>query len=189
MTVTTTTAARIANVTVATVRTWCRTGLVTAVKTGGRWAIDIVSLRRAAGLPVRVPSDRPRAGENTPAKTGRAARTPVGAHMSVRRRHAVLDAHTRRVNRAAGCVTTAEYLTDVVGADAAFVKSYAAPFGTAVAKVFRAEFGVEPSRSGLVRVGRRLFPVFGYAAGDVEVLTVLDKGARNYRRTAELLAA
>lgn len=40
----TTTAAAEARVTVATIRTWCRTGVVTAVKTAGRWVIDSASL-------------------------------------------------------------------------------------------------------------------------------------------------
>lgn len=40
------TAARAAGVTVATIRTWCRTGAVTAAKTGGRWHIDSASLTR-----------------------------------------------------------------------------------------------------------------------------------------------
>lgn len=40
----TTAAAAQANVTVATVRYWCRTGAVAAVKTAGRWAIDPASL-------------------------------------------------------------------------------------------------------------------------------------------------
>ncbi|MFJ4682026.1 hypothetical protein [Streptomyces sp. NPDC088789] len=40
----TTTAAATANVTAATIRTWCRNGVVTAVKTAGRWIIDTASL-------------------------------------------------------------------------------------------------------------------------------------------------
>lgn len=40
-----TTAATKSKVTVATIRTWCRTGVVTAVKTAGRWDIDTQSLR------------------------------------------------------------------------------------------------------------------------------------------------
>lgn len=41
---TTTAAATQANVTVATIRTWCRNGVITATKTAGRWVIDSVSL-------------------------------------------------------------------------------------------------------------------------------------------------
>lgn len=40
----TTTAAQTANVTVATIRTWCRTGAVAATKVSGRWVIDSDSL-------------------------------------------------------------------------------------------------------------------------------------------------
>lgn len=40
-----TTAARKTKVTVATIRDWCRTGVITATKTAGRWDIDSQSLR------------------------------------------------------------------------------------------------------------------------------------------------
>ncbi|GAA4823973.1 hypothetical protein [Streptomyces ziwulingensis] len=40
----TTAAATEAHVTVATIRTWCRRGVVTAVKQAGRWIIDTTSL-------------------------------------------------------------------------------------------------------------------------------------------------
>lgn len=40
----TTTAATQANVTVATIRTWCRNGVITATKQAGRWIIDTASL-------------------------------------------------------------------------------------------------------------------------------------------------
>lgn len=40
----TTTAAAQAGVTTPTIRTWCRTGVVTAVKRAGRWVIDTASL-------------------------------------------------------------------------------------------------------------------------------------------------
>jgi len=40
----TTAAATKANVTVATIRTWCRNGVITATKTAGRWTIDETSL-------------------------------------------------------------------------------------------------------------------------------------------------
>jgi hypothetical protein len=42
----TATAARIARVTVATVRAWCRIGAVAATKTHGRWVVDTDSLTR-----------------------------------------------------------------------------------------------------------------------------------------------
>lgn len=40
----TTTAATQAHVTVATIRTWCRNGVITATKQAGRWIIDTASL-------------------------------------------------------------------------------------------------------------------------------------------------
>ena len=40
----TTAAALQANVAVATIRTWCRRGVITATKTAGRWIIDTASL-------------------------------------------------------------------------------------------------------------------------------------------------
>ncbi|MFF5642993.1 hypothetical protein ACN6LF_001822 [[Kitasatospora] papulosa] len=42
----TTTAAQTANVTVATIRTWARNGVIAATKTAGRWVIDTASLAR-----------------------------------------------------------------------------------------------------------------------------------------------
>ena len=47
----TTTAAEQANVTVATIRTWCARGVVKAAKVAGRWAIDTASLAYRIGLP------------------------------------------------------------------------------------------------------------------------------------------
>ncbi|HEY9474108.1 MAG TPA: hypothetical protein VIS06_09685 [Mycobacteriales bacterium] len=43
---TTTTAATQANRTAGTIRRWCRTGVITATKTAGRWVIDAASLLR-----------------------------------------------------------------------------------------------------------------------------------------------
>ncbi|MDH6710936.1 hypothetical protein P3T27_007687 [Kitasatospora sp. MAA19] len=50
-TVTTTSAAIRAGVTVATIRTWCRTGAIAAVKQAGKWAIDAASLTYRIKLP------------------------------------------------------------------------------------------------------------------------------------------
>ena len=58
----TTAAAIQANVTVATIRTWCKNGVVTATKTAGRWIIDTASLahRIAIGaLKTRQPAAKP----------------------------------------------------------------------------------------------------------------------------------
>lgn len=49
----TTTAATEAQVTVATIRTWCRIGAVAATKTAGKWVIDTVSLARRIAIGAR----------------------------------------------------------------------------------------------------------------------------------------
>lgn len=46
----TTTAATKASVTVATIRTWCRRNVVSAVKAGGKWDIDETTLNRRIAL-------------------------------------------------------------------------------------------------------------------------------------------
>lgn len=51
---TTTEAARHAGVTPRTVRTWCRTGAVAAVKVSGRWVVDVESLRHRVSLSRRT---------------------------------------------------------------------------------------------------------------------------------------
>lgn len=127
-------------------------------------------------------TSRPRPGQYRPVPTGRAARTRTGNHMSVARRHAVLDATVTRMNT--GLVTTADYLADVIGADAAFVASYAGPFGKAVAKVWREKTGTEPAKTGMARRGTRLLSVFAYGTDELPILMA---GAVAYRRTAALL--
>jgi len=131
-------------------------------------------------LPTRP--HRPRKGERKPIRTGRAARTRVGTFNSPARRAANLVKVADRVNT--GKVTTADYLRQL-GADDAFVTSYASPYGRTVAKVYRSEHGAEPVKSGLAARGRKLVPVFAYSADDA---TILEKAAREYRRTAELVA-
>ncbi|WP_431979993.1 hypothetical protein [Streptomyces qinglanensis] len=49
----TTAAALQANVTVATIRTWCRYGAITAVKQAGRWIIDTASLATRIAIGAR----------------------------------------------------------------------------------------------------------------------------------------
>jgi hypothetical protein len=51
MTTTTAEAARQAGVTIATIRTWCRRGVVAATKQAGRWVIDAASLAYRINLP------------------------------------------------------------------------------------------------------------------------------------------
>lgn len=53
MVTTTTTAAAEAGVTIATIRTWCRRGVVAARKVAGRWAIDTTSLGRRIAIGAR----------------------------------------------------------------------------------------------------------------------------------------
>jgi hypothetical protein len=186
MTVTTATAARWARVTVRTIRAWCRRGLLAAEKTHGRWSVTVAELRgllaRLYPAPRPRPAGRHRKGEAAPVKTGRAARVRVGHHMSARRRHAVLDATVERANL--GRITAAEYLVEL-GADEAFIRSYASPFGKAAKKAYVAAFGVEPAKSGLARVGVRLVPVFAY---DGDEAGVLYEAAQDCRRTREFLA-
>lgn len=125
-----------------------------------------------------------RADQAKPVKTGRAARVRIGTFDSVARRQAVLAATVERFNR--GKVTTADYLASVLGASADFVRSYASPYGRAVAKVYREQFGAEPGRNGLAVRGRRLVRVAAYSEAE---RSILDQGAREYARTAALLAA
>ena len=127
------------------------------------------------------PADHFRKGEHVPPRTGRAARARVGHHMSVARRHAVLDALCARTNGSR--LTAAAYLSGVLGMDERFVRSYASPFGRAAAKAWREAHGCEPVRDGLARHGRRLVGCFTYDEA------ALAAGATAYRRTAELLAA
>jgi hypothetical protein len=49
----TTTAATEAQVTAATIRIWCRRGVVAATKTAGKWAIDTASLARRIAIGAR----------------------------------------------------------------------------------------------------------------------------------------
>lgn len=64
MTITTAAAATQAGVTVDTIRTWCRRGVVAAVKAAGRWVIDTTSLahRIAIGQRKVRMTDSPRPG-------------------------------------------------------------------------------------------------------------------------------
>jgi hypothetical protein len=59
----TTAAAIQANVTVATIRTWCRRGVIAAVKAAGRWVVDAVSLTRRIAIGAMK---RPARQERTP---------------------------------------------------------------------------------------------------------------------------
>jgi hypothetical protein len=56
-TMNTTAAATQAGVTVATIRTWCRRGVIAAVKQAGRWIIDATSLTRRIEIGARHMTD------------------------------------------------------------------------------------------------------------------------------------
>jgi hypothetical protein len=125
-----------------------------------------------------------RKGEQKIVKTGRAARVLVGRFNSPARRAYVLSRVVERVNT--GRTTTAAYLADVLGADDAFIHSYASPYGRTVAKIYREKFGAEPVKAGLALRGRKLLRVFAYTADE---LPILDDAARTYKRTAALIGA
>lgn len=55
----TTTAAQQAGVTVATVRTWCRRNVISAIKTAGRWVVDAASLAYRITLTQKATMDAP----------------------------------------------------------------------------------------------------------------------------------
>ncbi|MFE6868290.1 hypothetical protein ACFVFS_17210 [Kitasatospora sp. NPDC057692] len=59
VTITTSNAATQAGVTVDTIRTWCRTGAVAAIKQAGRWIIDAASLAYRIALPKLLHRPRP----------------------------------------------------------------------------------------------------------------------------------
>lgn len=186
MTVTTASAARLARVSVRVIRAWCRTGALKAVKSGGRWAVTVASLRdllarlRPGVRPATVDHRRP--GEAPPQRTGRAARVRIGHHMSVVRCYAVLNAHVARFN--AGRATAASYLTEVLGVDGEFVRRFASGFGKAATAAHRAHTGDNPQRDCIARIGRRRFvQCFSYDLRD------LDEAARTFPRTAAVLSA
>ena len=188
MTVTTASAARLASVSARVIRAWCRSGALTATKSGGRWTIAVVSLRdllarlRPAVRPLTADHRRP--GEAAPQRAGRAARVRVGHHMSVARRRAVLDAFCARCNGA--LITAAAYLRGVVGAGEEFVDRFGSAFGTKVSKAYQAAYGGKPVQFGVARRGLRLFSAFAYTADEA---FVLGEAARSYDRTCALISA
>lgn len=112
----------------------------------------------------------------------RTARIRIGHHMSVARRYAVLDAHVARHN--AGRATAAAYLTEVLGADANFVRRFASGFGKAATAAHLARTGAKPRRNCIARVGRRRFvECFSYDLRD------LVEAAHTFKHTATLVNA
>lgn len=111
-------------------------------------------------------------------KTVRTRTVKPGRFDSVTRRIHNLRQVAARVN--AGQHTAADYLSAVLHADPAFVKSYSSPFGRAAAKAYREQYGADPAKSGLDVRGHRLVRVYAYT------VAVLEKAAANYARTAAL---
>ncbi|KOT94514.1 hypothetical protein ADK70_12630 [Streptomyces rimosus subsp. pseudoverticillatus] len=103
----TTTAATEAQVTVATIRTWCTRGAVTATKTAGRWVIDAASLKARIRLGRQIrrvrarrtaPAARARilANLQLPALTGTPNQIAWAEELRLRRIHAALDVTPHR---------------------------------------------------------------------------------------------
>jgi len=114
----------------------------------------------------------------------RPTRTRASHHMSVTRRHAVIDAYIARVN--GGLITAAAYLREVLGAGEAFTDRFGSSFGTKVSKAYQAAIGRKSNRTGLARRGYRIFDAFAYTTGEKRIL---DQAARGYDKTAPLIAA
>lgn len=110
-----------------------------------------------------------REGDVTPVRTGRAARTRVGAYNSPQRRRDVLTRLTMRVNAAAGVLTVADALRER-GADADLTRRYASPVGRKVAEAARKATGTDPAQNGLAVAGRRLVWASGYTSADRPML-------------------
>jgi hypothetical protein len=70
---TTADAAKLARVSVRTVRLWCRLGAVAAVKTAGRWVIDLASLRHRIALARRTVAKQLAAFRDAKSAQGKAA--------------------------------------------------------------------------------------------------------------------
>jgi hypothetical protein len=138
------------------------------------------------------PQDHLRRGEARPAKAGRAARERVGRYNSKARQRAVLVAYAERWNAAlaqTGCLTAAHYLRNQLKAAAAFVASFASPYGKAVRQAHIDLFGTEPESRGLMVIGNRrprLIPIFSYSEDKHEALAL---GAATYARTAVMIGA
>ncbi len=197
MSVTVATAARIARVSAATIRTWCRRGTVAAVKVDGRWMVSVRSL--AAHAPLHMPTDRPRAGEMRPAKTGRAGRRAAQratARAEARTSGTRVIGHQQRAiigNANVGRTLAVDYLralgfrgeapANATGAEVeAEVRRFASAFGRAVAKTYREAHGRDPFGSCKAFVNGAIRNVFGY-----DNLGDLEAGAFEYRRTRAYL--
>lgn len=181
-TLTATEAATTARVNVRTVRAWCRTGQLAAVKRSGRWVVAPSALARLLcpatdclerGVAVRQLTGRAlrRAESRRLARaTSRTYRTPLyGQHQ--RARIALANA---------GHTTARDYLFDL-GLDVEDIEQYEAAFGRKVAEVYRQQHHAEPDTRGLVILHGRLQRVARYTD-----ITDLRRGARAYARTADM---
>jgi hypothetical protein len=179
-TITTTEAAATAHVTPHTIRTWCRTGLLHAVKRGRAWAIAASSLAHRL-CPV---ADRLRKGAARLALTGRAARRAQArraARTTAKQYGTRVIGHRERARIAhanSGALLARDYLLALTG-DEAFTARYESAFGRKVAATYRANHGAEPQHGGLVILRGRLWSTMRYSE-----LADLEAGARAYPRTA-----
>lgn len=96
-----------AQVSVATIRTWCTRGAIAATKTAGRWVIDATSLKARIRLGRQIrrlrarrtaPAARARilAGLQLPALTGSPKQVAWAGELRLRRIHAALDVTPHR---------------------------------------------------------------------------------------------
>lgn len=181
-TLTTAEAAATIHVTAHTIAAWCRTGRITAVKRGRRWAI---APRTVARL-LCPTGDRPRTSELKPRQTGRTARRTTGRQLAraTSRQYGIpLIGHHQRARIAAantGHITARDYLFDL-GCDVEFVEEYESAFGRKTAATYRTNRHAEPDTRGLVILHGRLWHVARYTD-----IRDLHAGARAYPRTADL---
>lgn len=189
-------AARLAETTAHTIRTWCRRGLVAADKTAHGWAVQLRSLlhRLNTRAPRPAAADRPRRGERKPVLTGRAGRRYEARHAARAvatarrareespRRGARPATHVQRALCAAanaGYTTAADYLNAIGFPEA---ERYASAYGRVAAKLYRQAHGVNPYGGCLAIVNGRLWQVFGYAD-----TADLQAAAYSYARTRQFL--
>ncbi|MFF4645006.1 hypothetical protein [Streptomyces sp. NPDC001389] len=110
----TTAAATQAHVTVATIRTWARRGIVAATKTAGRWIIDAASLTRRiaiGALKRRIRKEAPMT-ESTPTTDRKAVRAAnKAAAADIRKR--VLDTITAALPKLTGTDKQVAWAQDI----------------------------------------------------------------------------
>lgn len=181
-TITTIETAAATHATVRTVRAWCRTGQLAAVKSHGRWVIRVSAVARLL-CPV---ADRLRRGQVARSESARTAarRQDRQAARVVASEHGtrVIGHHQRARIAAAnsGYVLARDYLLDLTG-DEAFTAKYESAFGRKVAQTYRQNHGSDPLQGGLVVLRGRLWHTMRYTD-----ITDLHRGACAYPRTRGL---